>query len=178
MPNITHLSKIWMRGRRSGTAQPVYLSCIGTAELILKTDSVVFKEPIFAYFGGGVSINISDAENFHVGHSVGGDFTFTRMPVIGEGIMLLRKTASDKAGVFNMHFGAVVRMWDNGSVDISDNSAEFGRSEKNRADLQFINIRDVRHFYGSDYNPTYYYMGLLCSNSGSQFSKDPGSFAP
>ena len=172
----THLSRIWNReGRRDREARPVFRSCINTAEYIIKLDSMVFKSDVFATFGSGVQINISQAENFNVGHPVKADYPFMALPVIGEGLMLLRKTATDEAGVFNMHFGAVVGMTAN-SIDISDNSAEFRRSEKGSADLVLLNIAELLGFYGGGYDPAHYYIGLLTSGSGSAYRNDPTQF--
>jgi hypothetical protein len=113
-----------------GPALRIPRSCIEGAEYIIQCIAVndyarswrvnqTLEPHVYAEFGGGIRINISEEANFHKNPICVGlqNYDFATDPVIGEGIILLNKTKGDKA--FNMHLGAIVAI-DNGTYYISD----------------------------------------------------------
>lgn len=118
--------------KRGRLTRSVPRSCIESAEYIMQCNyhgmalqwaAGASQTPsVYAYFGGGFEINISATPNFHEDPAVRGlaDYDFKGLPLVGEGLICLNKTAKDLP--YNMHLGAVLAR--NGTTALLSNMME------------------------------------------------------
>ena len=133
---------------RTPRSQPYVLrSCIESTEQIIRADVGDSNANVLMQFGNGSTLSVSNDDDIHMLVSNDfGNYDFLRMPGIGHGIGFIKKTSAegDDKGEFRMHFGAIVRVNDDGTRDIS-NMMETGALKD--VELETLTIRRVEDFF-------------------------------
>jgi hypothetical protein len=116
-----------------------------------------------AYFGSGDPINVSAHEDLASAGTGLTDYNFISLPEVGEGLICLNKTKSDKN--YNMHLGAVVAKGKDDDGDFILISHMFEpEGDVGLSDLILLKLYDPKDFrkqtFGS-YAHTQYAVGLL-----------------